>query len=105
MNLRAVRDHDETPPAPAVPDYEGKEVAATSVTLTSLANLDVENTVVAIDDVVRFVGEGRVVGVNHVVNDKTGQLVRTQRIKVIEIAVACWDEDDPVDDGVIRGNP
>lgn len=103
MNLHAVRDEPRL--GSSIPRCEGKEVTGTSVTLTSMANLDIDNAVVGLDDVVRFVGEGRVVGVSHIVNEKTGQLVRVQRIKVIEVAVAPWDENDPDDDGIVREVP
>lgn len=87
-----VRPYDG--PYRPIPLYEGKEVADTKLRVGSTIGLDIGGAVLKVDDIVRIVVEGRVTSVNHVVNEKTGELVRVQSVKAIDAEIAPWTDDD-----------
>lgn len=81
-----------------IPAYEGKEVASTRLRVGSTAAIDISDAVLKVDDIVRIVVEARVTSVNHVVNEKTGELVRIQSVKSIDAEITPWAADG--DEGV-----
>lgn len=81
--------------AAGIPDFEGKEVEVTSAKITSVAALDINDAAWHMDEYVRMVVEGRVVKVEHAVNEKTGKLARIHTIKVVDSKVLSWSEDSP----------
>jgi hypothetical protein len=83
-----------------IPAYEGRQVHATALKVASVSNLECDDRVVKLDDIVRLVVEGRVSSISHTVNDKTGELIRVQTVKAIDVAFAGWDANDPEDTGV-----
>ena len=86
-----------------IPAFEGRPVDATSVKVVGSAPLeDLHDVVLGVDDRVQLVAVYTVTGVDHVVDPKTGNLVRIQRIKPAEMHLLPFDENDPNDDGVIR---
>lgn len=96
MSLRAVpSDDDYAPdafPQPRqLPDYEGQKVEGLNAKLTSVSGLEISDEVHRIDDTVRLLVTGRVTGVNHVVNIKTGRLERIETIAVSEALQVPWD--------------
>lgn len=99
MSLSAVPDVDEefTHPGDApkvtnsIPQFEGQDVAFTKAKITSAASLEIDDRVFRHDDIVRFVIEGRVTGVDHKVNDRSGNLERIHTIKAIDALVLDWD--------------
>jgi len=74
-----------------IPSFEGKEVALTKAKITSIA-LRIEDRVFRVDEYVRMYIEGRVSGIDHKVNDKTGGLERIHVIKAIDGKVVEWDD-------------
>lgn len=91
---------------PPIPRFEGADVASTATKITGSAPIDAdENLVLSIDDRVRMVGEYRVVGVYFRVDKATGDTIREQILKPIELALCPWDPTDPQDDGVIHARP
>lgn len=89
-------------PGAHLPAYEGQQVNEVKVKIAGLSAVDLpDDVVVSIDDRVRLVGEFRVTGVRHYVNDK-GDLVREQVLKPIVLDLCPFDSSDPNDDGVIR---
>jgi hypothetical protein len=111
MNLAAVPDNEPSR-TPSIPLFEGKEVSETKITLSRVSGLPAVNVdrdsgrpydeVLRTDDIVRFYVEGRVVGVNHKVDQKTGKLIRIQTVEAVELDFAPWDANDPTDHGVAR---
>lgn len=91
---------------PPIPKFEGSDVASTNTKINGNAPLDAgTDLVLSIDDRVRLVGEYRVVGVAFRVDPKTGDTVREQILKPIELALCPWDPTDPTDDGIVRARP
>lgn len=91
-----------TAPIPAVPMFEGKPVITTKLRITSTLALDVGDTVLRMDDIVRLVVDARVTAIHHNENGK-GDLERVQTAKAIAVEVVPWNPDDPNDTGVFRG--
>lgn len=92
-------------PHPAVPDFEGRHVESATMKLTGSVHVaHAEDVVVSVDDVIRVVGEFRVVGVRHYVDPKTGKIIREQVIRAVDhtVELTPWDPSDPKDDGVVR---
>jgi hypothetical protein len=92
-------------PAAHIPYYEGRQVHATALKVQSVSHLECDGRVLKLDDIVRLTVEGRVSSVNHMVNEKTGELMRVQTVKAIDVSFASWDPADPNDDGVITLRP
>lgn len=91
------------PTSAGIPDFEGSHVASTQTKIVgTVAVAADEDLVVSIDDRVRLVGEYRVVGVQFMVDPKTGDTVRLQILKPIEVQPTPFNPADPKDDGVIR---
>jgi hypothetical protein len=70
--------------------------------LTSTAKLECHDRELRVDDIVKLEVEGRVVGISYTVDEQSGDLVRAQRIKIIDVEFGRWDVTDPDDDGVQR---
>lgn len=86
-----------------IPAFEGRPVEGIAVKITGSAPLeDLGDTVLSIDDRVQLVAVYTVTGVDHVVDPKTGNLLRRQTLKPAEMHLLPFDEKDPTDDGVIR---
>lgn len=92
---------------PPIPKFEGASVASTAVKVSGTAPINDNGTdlVLSIDDRVRMVGEYRVVGVHFKVDPKTGDTIREQTLKPIELDICPWDPNDPTDDGIVRARP
>lgn len=89
-----------------IPAFEGRPVDATSVRVSGSAPLeDLGDAVLSIDDRVQLVATYTVVGVHHQVDKQTGNLIRVQTIKPVEMHLMPFDESDPDDDGIIRALP
>lgn len=89
-----------------IPDHEGHPVASTAVKITGkLITEDLQGIVLRHDDVVQVMTQYRVVGVHHDVDDRTGEIVRTQLLRPIEMVLAPIDPADPDDIGIIRALP
>lgn len=98
------------PPTPVLPShfpaFEGIPVRETTVKLNGEGKVEsLAGLVVSIDDRVRLVGEFKVVGVNHKVDNKTGEVIREMVFKASNLELAPWDPADPTDDGVLRARP
>lgn len=92
-----------TPIQPPIPKFEEHIVEATTIKVTGMTAPDTggRDLVIGVDDMVRLVGEFKVVRVNHFV-DKDGKLIREQVLKPITVETCPWDPADPNDDGVVR---
>lgn len=91
---------------PPIPAFEGTPVAATRLRISGMSQADVgTDVVVSTDDMMRLVGEFRVVGVRHYVDEKTGDLIREHIAKPVQIDLCPFDPSDPSDDGVVRARP
>lgn len=76
-----------------IPDFEGHKVAQTKAKITSTTGLEVDDRVWRVDDFVRLEVEGRVVNVEHKVDEKTGDLYRIHTIKAIDTRVLPWGDE------------
>jgi hypothetical protein len=94
-HLRAVDEDHEPATTSALPTFEGQIVESARLKLTSVAKLEVggDDVFSRIDDIVRLFVEGRVVRVDHVVDELTGQLQRIQTVKVVDAIQLPWDFD------------
>lgn len=89
-----------------IPDFEGAAVTATQIKMTGSATVDAyDDVVISLDDRVRIVGEFRVVAVHFKVDPRTGETVREQILKPIELQLCPWDPTDPQDNGIVRARP
>jgi len=89
-------------PTPAIPQFEGMPVSRAEVKISGLPTLTTEMPVFSVDDRVRLVVETKCIGVRHVVDPKTGDVVRQQILTVTDAETCPWEVDNPHDDGVIR---
>lgn len=90
---------------PAIPQFEGTPVHAAHMKISGQAAIEAtEDIVISVDDRVRLVGEYRVIGVRHSVNDK-GEVVREQILKPVLIQLCPWDPSDPTDNGIVKARP
>jgi hypothetical protein len=97
-----------TPPAGggAIPSFEGAKIERTSLKISGAASVEMyNNELVSLDDRVRLVGDYRCVGVHFVVDPKTGEAVRVQILKPLDVEVCPWDPSDPTDTGIVRARP
>lgn len=87
-----------------IPKFEGREVNQAKIKIGGAAKVPFDDVIISVDDRVRIVGEYKVTGIRHYVDEATGDLVREQIIRPIDetIMLAPWDPQDPKDDGVIR---
>lgn len=85
---------------PAIPDFEGKSVDACSLKLTNSAALDLPGEVLRVDDIIQILVEARVTGVGHLVDERTGNLVRLQTAKPIDARLVPYNPD--YDNGIVR---
>jgi hypothetical protein len=91
---------------PPIPRFEGANVQSTNSKITGNCAIDADDhMVLSIDDRVRMVGEYRVVGVRFEVDTKTGDTVRIQMLKPIELGLCPWNPADPTDTGVVKARP
>lgn len=89
-----------------IPAFEGRPVDHAVVKMSGTAPLDdLCDIPLSIDDCVQMISMFRVIGVDHKVDEKTGQLVRVQILKPVETALHPLDPSDPSDDGIIRAIP
>ncbi len=96
--LTVVRDIDHTRDALQVdepdlhlPTFEGEPVEGLRAKLTSTSNLEVSDAHHRLDDTARLLVTGRVTRVDHVVDERTGKLVRVETFKVVEAIEVPWD--------------
>ena len=94
---------NDTSPAVPIPAFEGRPVNAVAIQVKGTAPLDdIQGTPLSIDDRVQMLSIYTVTGVHHSVDPKTGDLVRVQTLKPVEMHLMPFDENDPNDDGIIR---
>ena len=92
----------QMPPQTPFPRFEGEVVEGAEVRITGQSKVEAaDGLVCTTDDVVRLIGEYKVIGVRHETN-KDGQLIRVQILKPLNVDVCPWDPSDPADDGVQR---
>ena len=66
-------------------EFQGKKVSATKVQLTGGAK-ETFDGVPEIDQIVSIVVDGRVTGVDHRVNEQSGDLEQVVRVKVLDMS-------------------
>lgn len=104
-----------TPAGPATPvspatgtfgDFEKAKVSTSEVKISGACAIDTHGELsVSLDDIIRAVGEFRVVKVNHYVN-KAGDVVRQQVLAPVEhLVIVPWDAGNVKDDGIVRARP
>jgi hypothetical protein len=76
-----------------LPDFEGQPVDFARLKLTSVTDLEVNDEANRMDDVVRLFVEGRVVRIDHIVDERTGKLKRVHTVKVVDAIQLPWDFD------------
>jgi hypothetical protein len=88
---------------PPVPTFEGHTVEGVRMKIAGQVTV-MSTDVVSVDDRLRIVGEFRVSGVRHYVDDKTGDLIREQIIRPIDgtVELTPWDAEDENDNGIVR---
>jgi hypothetical protein len=92
--------------APPIPDFEGAKVETCNIKVSGQATVDTyDDVIISLDDRVRLVGEYRVVGVRFYVNEKTGETVREQILKPLNLQLCPFDPSDPNDNGIVRARP
>jgi hypothetical protein len=70
-------------PTSGIPDFEGEQVWASSGKMVS-GTLETGDAVYKMDHYVQVLVTTRVLGVDHVLNEKTGHLTRVHKLKVVE---------------------
>lgn len=84
----------ETMPSPTsnLPRFEGQEVHQLKAKLTSTSGLELSDDPHRMDQTIAMVVTGRVVRIDHVVDERTGHLVRVETFKVVEATQIDWDD-------------
>jgi hypothetical protein len=85
------REGHEASDSETLYQFEGKNVKATAAKITSVAGLEIDDSVWRVDQYVRMVVECRVVAVDHKVNEKSGVLARVHLLKAIDSKVLPWE--------------
>lgn len=75
---------------PTIPPFEGNKVDDLEAKLAGMSGLEFQ-TSHKVDQTARLLITGRVVGVNHRVDDKTGHLIRQEVFKVIDAIEVPFD--------------
>ena len=88
-----------------IPAFEGRVVDGVRVKISGSAPVDDLDEVLSVDDRVLMLAEYRVVGVRHIVDEQTGNLIREHVIKPIRMDLHPWDASDPQDRGIVRAIP
>ena len=89
-----------------IPSFEGHPVEGTTVKMSgSVANEELTDVVIGVDDVVQMVSQFRCIAVHHKVDPRTGLIIREQVLRPIEMALLPIDPSNPDDDGIIRALP
>lgn len=90
---------------PSIPQFEGTPVHAAHMKISGQSSIEAtDDIVISVDDRVRLVGEYRVTGIRHTVNDK-GEVIREQILKPVLIQLCPWDPSDPKDNGIVKARP
>lgn len=103
MTLHAV--HDDEPaidPSDAVLHFEGEPVAALRAKLTS-AGIDLGDDIHRLDDTARLLVTGRVCRIDHVIDNRTGDLVRVETFKIVDAIEVPWNAVSHLLDDEARG--
>lgn len=86
-----------------IPAFEGRPVNGVELKVSGSAPLeDLDGQTLSIDDRVQLLSIYTVTSVHHKVDPKTGDLIRVQTLKPVEMHLFPFDESDPQDDGIIR---
>lgn len=96
MSLAVVDDNysadtDEPARPNRLQKFEGEEVHGLRAKLSSTTNLELGEDPHRLDETVRMLVTGRVVRVDHVVDERTGQLIRVETFKIVEALEVPWD--------------
>lgn len=95
MTLTVVSDdyspEQETPRPNRLQKFEGEQVHGLRAKLTSATNLELSEDPHRLDETVRMLVTGRVTRVDHVVDERSGQLMRVETFKVVEAVEVPWD--------------
>lgn len=83
-------DQDAAPAAP-LPSFEGETVHGLRAKLTSTTNLELGEDSHRLDETTRMLVTGRVTRVDHVVDERSGQLMRVETFKVVEAVEVPWE--------------
>jgi hypothetical protein len=89
-------------PLAPLPQFEGHVVSASKVKVNGVTDIGIDSLALRVDDVVRLYVEARVTSVQHVVEEKSGDLVRSHVLKPLHAEVAKFDPTDPNDTGIVR---
>lgn len=73
-----------------LPAFEGEPVDELRGKMTSTNGLDVGENAHRLDDAVRLLVTARIQRVDHIIDDRTGRLVRVETFKVVEAVEVPW---------------
>lgn len=93
MSLHAIEgEYVPLPTKSRAPQFEGQEVQEVRAKLSSVADLDLgDDKPLRIDQSMRLVVTARVARVDHLVDEKSGNLVRQHTLKVTDAIEVDWD--------------
>ncbi len=74
-----------------LPRFEGQIVEELRVKLPGVSTLDLDADPHKLDDIVRLVVTARINRVDHLIDERSGRLVRTETLKVIEALEVPWE--------------
>lgn len=101
MTLTVVTDQfgpgqSPAPSRPTLPQFEGEDVHQLKAKLTSTSGLELSDGHHRMDQTIAMVVTGRVVRVEHVVDERTGNLHRVETFKIVEATEIDWDDAGPL---------
>lgn len=88
----------------SIPNFEGHPVIATAIKMSGATPMDeLSDVVIGVDDLVQMISQFRCVGIQHQVNPKTGELIRVQVLRPVEMVLLPIVEGQ--DNGIARALP
>lgn len=85
-------EHSPAAQRPTLPQFEGQDVHELKAKLTSTSGLELSDNHHRMDQTIAMVVTGRVVRVDHVVDERTGNLNRIETFKIVEAIEIDWND-------------
>lgn len=85
-----------------IPHFEGHPVIGSTVKMSgAMPQTELDDVVLGVDDVVQMISLFRCIGVQHKVDEKTGNLIRVHTLKPVEMVLYPTNPNEP-DSAIVR---
>jgi len=90
MTLAVVSNYQPEESGDPVRTFEGEQVQGLRAKLTSTASLEVSEEHHHLDQTARLLVTGKVTRIDHVVDQRSGRLIRVETFKVVDAVEVAW---------------